>query len=108
MDEPTQFVVAAMKTCPKQPEAPPCLVFDPVIIADRIDIAGRFRLPPFLGDPLRPVGAHDPMSAPAPRETERRIVGQHPECLDRLRRLEQPDRARRSYSIAPAKPGVQG
>ena len=63
--------------------------------------AGGFRPPPFLGDPLRAVGAHDPMPAPPPGEAERRVVGQQPERLDRLRRLEQPDRPRRFVEVPP-------
>src|SRR5580704_9564038 len=93
MEKPARLAVAAVKTRPEQPEAPSLLVLDPVIIADRIDLAGRPRPPPFVGDPLRPVGAHDPMAAPPPHEPERRVVGQQPERLDRLRRVEQPDRA---------------
>ncbi len=54
-------VVAVGKACPEQPEAPPFLVLDPVIVADRIDSAGPFRPPPFFGDPLRPVGARHPV-----------------------------------------------
>src|SRR5580704_18014605 len=93
MDKPARHVVPAVETSPEQPEAPTLLVFDPVIIADRIDFAGRLRPPPFVRDPLRSIGAHGPMPAPPPREPERRIVGQQPERLDRLRRVEQPDRA---------------
>src|SRR5258706_1341992 len=93
MDKPARLVVAAVETRPKQPEAPPLLVLDPIIIADRIDLAGRPRQPPFVGDPLRPIGLRHPMPAAAPHEPKRRIVGQQPECLDRLRWIKQPDRA---------------
>ena len=89
----------------EQPEAPPLLVLDPVIVADRVGRAGTSRLPPFLGDPLRPVGARHPVRAPPPGEAERRIVGQQPKRLDRLRRLEQPDRPRRPLSSSPRKRG---
>src|SRR5271169_392529 len=95
MDEPARWVVAVGKACPEQPEAPPFLVLDPVIVADRIDSAEPFRLPPFFGEPLRPVGARHPVWAPPPRKTKRRVVGQQPKSVDRLRRLEQPDRTRR-------------
>src|SRR5271155_2895679 len=103
MDKPARFVVAAVETCPVQPEAPPLLVLDPIIIADRVPAfagirSGAFRPPPFVGDPLRPIGAHDPMPAAPPHESERRIVRQQPERLDRLRRLEQ------SYRPAPTLP----
>src|SRR5215472_3805660 len=36
MDKPARRAVMAMQTRPEQPEAPPLLVLDPVIIADRI------------------------------------------------------------------------
>src|SRR6202521_1242690 len=61
MDKPARLMVAGVKTRPEQPETPPLLVLDPVIVADRIDCAGPFRLPPFIGDPLRPIGAQHPM-----------------------------------------------
>src|SRR5690242_8660475 len=99
MDKPARLVAATVETGPEQPEAPPLLSLDPVIVADRVDRAGAFRPPPFLGDPLRSVGAHDPMRAPPPPEPERRIVGQQPERLDRLRRIKQPYRPRRFASI---------
>src|SRR6266436_3435673 len=95
MDKPARLVVAAVETRPEQPETPPLLLLDPVIVADRISGAGAFGPPPFLGNPLRPVGARHPVPAPPPRETERRVVWQQPERFDRLRRLEQPDRPRR-------------
>src|SRR5882762_10442714 len=94
MDKPAWRVVTAVQTRPKQPEAPSLLVLDPIVIADRINRTGAFRPPPFLGDPLRPIGVHHPMPAPPPDEAERRVVGQQPERFDRLRRLEQPDRPR--------------
>ena len=94
MDKPARRVVMAVEACAEQPEAPPFLVLTPVIVADRVDRAGSLRSPPFLGDPLRPIGARDPVPAPPPRKAERRIVGQQPERVDRLRRLEQPDRPR--------------
>src|SRR5271170_2526133 len=92
MDKPARRAVAAVETRPEQPEAPPLLVLDPVIVADRIDGTGAFQPPPFIGDPLRPIGAHDPMPSPPPHEPKRRIVRQQPERLDRLRRVKQPDR----------------
>src|ERR1700724_2371180 len=94
MDKPAWRVVIAVETRPEQPEASPLLVLDPVIISDRIGSTGAFRLPPFLGDPFRPIGVHHPMPAAPPDEAERRVVGQQPERFDRLRRLEQPDRPR--------------
>src|SRR5271163_4282234 len=95
MDEPARRVVAVGKSRPKQLEAPPFLVLDPVIVADRIDSARSLGPPPFFGDPLRPVGARHPVWAPPPGEAKRRVVGQQPKSVDRLRRLEQPDRTRR-------------
>src|SRR5215813_2391554 len=92
MDEPVRFAVAAMKTRPEQPEAPPLLVLDTVIVADRVNVAGAARLPPFIGNPLRSIGTCHAMPAAPPNEVKRRVVRQQPECLDRLRRLEQPDR----------------
>jgi hypothetical protein len=78
MDKPAQRAIPTMKTRPKQPEAPSLFVLDPVIIADRIHATRAFRLPPFLGYPLRSIGTHDPMPAPPPRETKRRIIRQEP------------------------------
>src|SRR5262249_31861491 len=89
MDEPVRFAVAAMKTRPEQPEAPPLLVLDTVIVADRVNVAGAARLPPFIGNPLRSIGTCHAMPAAPPNEVKRRVVRQQPECLDRLRRLEQ-------------------
>src|SRR5262249_25696143 len=91
MDEPVRFAVAAMKTRPEQPEAPPLLVLDTVIIADRVNVAGAVRLPPFIGNPLRSIGTCHVMPAAPPDEAKRRVVRQQPECLDRLRRLQQAD-----------------
>src|SRR5215472_13049913 len=100
MDKPARLVIAAVETRPEQPEAPSFLVLDPVIVADLVPAfaktgAGRCRLPPFIGNPLRPVGPRHPVPAPPPGEPKRRVVRQQPECLDRLRRLKQPDRPRR-------------
>ena len=81
MDKPARLVVAAVETRPEQPEAPPFLVLDPVIVAERFSRAGRFRLPPFIGDPLRPVGPRHPVPALPPGETERRVVGQRARTL---------------------------
>src|SRR5262245_61025040 len=92
MDEPVWLAVAAMKTRPEQPEAPPLLVLDTVIIADRVNVAGAVRLPPFIGNPLRSIGTCHAMPATPPDEATRLVVRQQPECLDRLRRLEQADR----------------
>src|ERR1700746_2326415 len=50
MDKPARLAVTAVETRPEQPEAPPFLVLDPVIIAERPSDAGAFRLPPFIGD----------------------------------------------------------
>src|SRR5712692_5518985 len=94
MDKPVRLVVAAVETRPEQPETPPLLVLDSVVVADRVDIAVRRRLPPFIRDPLRPVGPRHAMPAPPPGETERWVIGQEPEGFDRFRRLEQPDRPR--------------
>src|SRR5712691_7096303 len=107
MDKPARRAVAALQTRPEQPEAPSLLVLDPVVIADRIDRTGAFRLPPFLGDPLRPIGACDTMPAPPPGKAERRVVRQQPERFDRLRRLEQPDRPRR-FAPTPHPPSPVG
>src|SRR6516225_2559459 len=95
MDKPARLAVAAVQTRAEQPEAPPFLVLDSVIVADRFYGAEALRSPPFVGDPLRPIGPRDPMPASPPRETKRRIVGQKPKSFDRLRRLEQSDRPRR-------------
>src|SRR6516165_9203678 len=108
MDKPARLVVANVETCSEQPEAPPFLILDPVIVADRIDSAGALRSPPFVGDPLRPIGPRDPMPASPPGETKRRIIGKKPKGFDRLRRLEQPDRPRRPRFVIPAKAGIQG
>src|SRR5271165_2656718 len=101
MDKPARRAVPTMETCLEQPKTPPLLVLDPVIVADRIHFAGCLRPPPFVGDPLRSVGAHDPMRAPPPHEPERRIVGQQPERLDRFGRLAQPDRPCRAAPLTP-------
>ena len=100
MDKPARLVIANVETRSEQPEAPPFLVLDPVIVADRVPAftgtsAGALWSPPFVGDPLRPIGPRDPMPASPPGETKRRIVGQKPKSFDRLRRLEQSDRPRR-------------
>src|SRR5467141_2652571 len=101
MDKPARRAIVAMQARPEQPEAPPFLVLDPVIIAERLSGAEAFRLPPFIGDPLRTVGARHPMPAAAPSKAERRIIGQQPKCFDRLRRLEQSDRPLR-FAPTPA------
>jgi len=93
MDKPARRLVPTMETRPEQPEAPPLLVLDPVVVADLVDGTGAFRLPPFVGDSLRPIGTCHPMPAPPPDKAERRVVGQQPERFDRLRRLEQSDRS---------------
>ena len=83
---------------PEQPEAPPFLVLDPVIVADRIESgADPSGHPCHHSSAIRsgPSAARHPVRAPAPGEAERRVVGQQPESFDRLRRLEQPDRTRR-------------
>src|SRR5260370_35120257 len=72
MDKPARLVVAAVETRSEQPEAPSFLVLDPVVVTDSVDGAGAFRPPPFLGDPLRPIGPRHPMPAPPPGEPERR------------------------------------
>src|ERR1700737_3082542 len=100
MDKPARRAVVAVQTRPEQPEAPPLLVLDPVIVADRVPAfaktgAGRRRLPPFIRNPLRPVGPRHPIAASPPGEPKRRGVGPQTECLDGLRRLEQPDWALR-------------
>src|SRR6516165_2340628 len=95
MDKPARLAVAAVQTRAEQPEAPPFLVLDSVIVADRFYSAEALGSPPFVGDPLRPIGPRDPMPASPPRETKRRIIGQKPKSFDRLRRLEQSDRPRR-------------
>src|SRR5690349_12048545 len=100
MDKPARRSVAAVETRSEQPEAPPFLVLDPIIIADRIDLAGRPRTPPFIGDSLGPIGPRHPVPSPPPPEPKRRVVGQQPERLDRLRRIEQPDRSR-GFAEAP-------
>src|SRR5215472_8137795 len=92
MDKPARFAIAAVETRPEQPEAAAFLVLDPVIVAKGADIVSRFRQPPLLGNPFRSVGLRDPMPASPPQETERRIIGEHPKSVDRLWRLEQPDR----------------
>ena len=94
MDKPAQRLVPTMQTRPEQPEAPSFLVLDSVIVADCITGTRPLWPPPFVGDPLRPVGPRDPVPTPAPSEAERRVVGQEPERLDGLRWLEQPDRPR--------------
>src|SRR5216684_6273302 len=112
MDKPARLVVATVETRSEQPEAPSFLVLDPVVVTDSVDGAGAFRPPPFLGDPLRPIGPRHAMPAPPPGETERRVGGQKPERFDRLRRLEQPDRPRRFVRPVPpptpALPRVHG
>src|SRR5438477_543642 len=55
--------------------------------------------PPFLGDALGSVGVPDPVLATPPGKAERRIVGQYPLRLDRLRRPEQPHRPRRFSGV---------
>src|SRR5438874_7655701 len=107
MDKPARLMVVAVQTHPEQPEAPPLLILDPVIVADRISSAGAFRPPPLLGDPLRPIGPHHSVPAPPPGETERRVVGQQPERFDLFRRVEQPDRPWWSYSVILAQAGIQ-
>src|SRR6516162_4796887 len=110
MDKPARRAVMAVQTRSEQPEAPPLLVLDPVIVADCISRGGPLRPPPLLGDPLRPVGPRDPIPAPPPREAERRVVGQQPERFDRLRRVEQPDWPWGPHFVIPADPrdGPQG
>src|SRR5215472_3828459 len=92
MNKPVRLLAMAVESRAEQPETPPLLVLDPVIVADRIGGAGASRLPPFVGDPLRPVGLCHPMPAAPPHEPKRRVIGQQPERVHRLRRVEQPDR----------------
>src|SRR6266478_6580922 len=103
MDKPARLAVATVETRPEQPEAPPLLVLDPVIVADCISGARAFGPPPFLGNPLRPVGPRHPVQTPPPDETERRVVGQQPEPFDRLRGLEQTYRSWGLISGPPSK-----
>src|SRR5262249_61294809 len=94
MDEPVRFAVAAMKTRPEQPEAPPLLVLDTVIIADRVNVAGAARLPPFIGNPLRSIGTCHAMPAAPPNEVKRRGGKQQTECRAPARRAKQAGQAR--------------
>src|SRR5215472_7685163 len=59
MDKPVRRLILTMETRPEQPEAPPLLVLDPVIIADGILGSRPFGSPPFVGDPLRSIGPRD-------------------------------------------------
>src|SRR5689334_21950882 len=77
----------------KQPEAPPLVILDPVVIADRAGREIAIDNPPFLGDALGTIGAPHPMRAAPPGEAERRVVGEKPRRLDRLGRRKQPNRA---------------
>ena len=108
MDKPARRVVAIGQTRPEQPEAPPFLVLDPVIVADRVGRAGACPAATILrrsAPARRP--ASDPMPAPPPGETKRRVIGQQPERLDRLRRLEQPDRPRWFSAVPLTRPSLR-
>src|SRR5712691_8706617 len=84
----------------EHPEAPPLLILDPVVIADRPGgEEGAVGGPPFLGDALGTVGAPHPMRAAPPGKAKGRVVGQQPRRLDRLGRREQPDRPRRFFGL---------
>src|SRR5262249_1277395 len=76
-----------------EPEAPPRLVLDPVIVADLRLCGLPDPAPPFGGDPFRPLGMAHAMHGPAPTELERRIVRHEGRDLDRIGPREQPDRA---------------
>src|SRR5215472_15429292 len=101
MDKPARFVVAAVETRPEQPEAPPLLVLDPVVIADSLGGARPLRPPPFLGNPLGSIGLHHSMPAPSPGKMKGRVVRQEPERFDWIWRVEQPDRPQRLIGSRP-------
>ena len=84
----------------EQPEAAAVVVLDPVVVAERRHDIGRRPAavgpgpPPFVGQPLRPLGAHDAVGVPAPVEHRRRIVGHEGRDIDRLGPLQQSRRPR--------------
>src|SRR5207249_3266444 len=110
--EPARRRLALREPGAEQPEAAALRILDPVIVADRIGFAGAFLGPPFLGDALGAVGPGDPVQALPPGELDRRIIGNQPRCLDRLRRAEQPDRTRglgwSAFSPHPNPPPLAG
>src|SRR5947208_1145517 len=70
--EPARFVrLAAVEALAEEPEAPPRLVLDDVVIARRLRLLPP---PPFGCDALRPLRMGDAVRASAPAEASRRIV----------------------------------
>src|SRR5215472_14362734 len=95
VDKPARPRFVTSELGAKQPETPPLLVFNPVIIADGGDSSAGARFgPPFLGDAFGPIGAGNSVSPPPPGKLGWRIVRNEPDRLDRLRRPEQPHRTR--------------
>jgi hypothetical protein len=85
--DPARLVVAAMENQPGTTRSAAPSHLDAVIVADGVSLTGRPRLPPFLGDPLWPIGTCHAMPASPPDEAKWRVVRQEPERFDRLRRL---------------------
>src|SRR5208337_574880 len=75
-------------TTAEEPEPTAVLVLDLPIVAGSAALAiGR---PPLSGDAFGSVRAPDPVPLAAPNELRRRMVRQHRQGLDRLRRFQQP------------------
>src|SRR6185437_4123559 len=77
-----------------EPEAPPRLVLDSVIVAVIVAHLLGFRSasPPFAADALRPVGAVHAMLDAAPLEDPRRVIRHSRDGDDRLGSRQEPDR----------------
>ena len=91
---------------PIEPEAPPGLILHPPVVA-RGQCLG-VAVPPFAPDTLWPVGTTDAKPPTPPSEGGRRMIGQQRQRLDRLRRTEQPHRARQAAGPSPAAGRRQG
>src|SRR5471030_2182717 len=95
----------------EQPEAGAIIVLDAIVVAyRRHDVGGYYLavgawMPPFVGDPLRTLHAHDPVGVAMPLELPRRIVGDHRGDAHFLGALQQPYRPR-SLHRGEAGPGT--
>src|SRR5229473_1360985 len=82
VQEPARRSIGPVEPGAEEPEAPPRLVLDVVVVAQLLGRRGA--PPPLAADALRPVGAAHAMLPATPAEEERRIVRHRRHRLDRL------------------------
>jgi hypothetical protein len=69
---------------------------DAVVVADRVDVAGAVGLPPFLGNPVRPIGTCHAMPTSSPDEAAAcGNIRRKRKTSNRLRKMRQPPPAAR-------------